>query len=380
MSFNWRGMTRGRRGRLLLVIALVLLILGLLWAGRAALFPFILALVLAYVLLPLVAFFERALRRLLPRFARGRPVAILLTYLAVVLALLVFILLVLPVVSPQFRALWDNRQEIADAVQKLVSQGLTWYRVNAPADIQAQIDQAAQQAGERLSGTLQAALVETVSAVTGTVAFIASLVIIPEWLFYVLNDQSLFMRKAVAIIPVQVRADTVNIVRISDRILSKYLRGQLVLCVVVGVLAAVGLSVLKVPFPAVLGLIAGIFEILRFVGPLLGALPAVLVALIQDPLLAVWTALLFVVIQQIENTFLVPRISGKAVELHPALIVLVLLIGSEIAGLPGAILAVPLTAIIRDVFKYLYLRLGDNPLDPQLAMSRIADVPMQLDV
>jgi predicted PurR-regulated permease PerM len=261
-----------------------------------------------------------------------------------------------------------------------VGQGLTWYRASTPSDIQAQIDQAAQQAGGRLTGTVQAALVQAVSAVTGTLAFVASLVIIPVWLFYVLHDQSRFMRTAVSMIPVQIRADAVNVVRISDRILSKYLRGQLLLCVVVGVLAALGLTLLKVPFPAVLGLIAGIFEILPFVGPLLGALPAVLVALIQDPLLAVWTALLFVVIQQIENTFLVPRISGRAVELHPALIVLVLIIGSEVAGLPGAILAVPLTAIIRDVFKYLYLRMGDNPLDPQLAMSRIADVPLQLDV
>jgi predicted PurR-regulated permease PerM len=372
--------TRGRLGRLLLVLALALLVLGLLWAARGALFPFVFALVLAYVLFPLVAFFERALLRLFPRLRRGRPLAILLTYLTAVLALVVFFLLVLPVVSPQFAALWDNRQEITGAVQRYVSQGLVWYRANTPADIQAQIDQAAQAAGGRLSGAVQSALVQTVSAVTSTVAFVAGLVIIPVWLFYVLNDQSRFMKSAVAMIPVQIRADTVNMVRIADRILSKYLRGQLLLCVVVGMLAALGLSLLGVPFPAVLGLIAGVFEILPFLGPLLGALPAVLVALIQDPLLALWTVVLFVAIQQVENTVLVPRISGKAVELHPALIVLVIIIGSEVAGLAGAILAVPVTAIIRDVFKYLYLRLGDDPLAPGPAMASIADVPMQLDV
>ncbi len=202
----------------------------------------------------------------------------------------------------------------------------------------------------------------------------------PVWLFYVLNDQSRFTKVAVGMIPAQIRDDTVNIARIADRILSQYLRGQLLLCVVVGVFATIGLTLLKVPFPAVLGLIAGIFEILPFVGPLLGALPAVLVALIQDPLLAVWTILLFVVIQQVENTVLVPRISGKAVELHPALIVLVLIIGSEVAGLAGAIFAVPVTAIVRDVFKYLYLRLGDQPLEPRAALALVADTPLQLDV
>ncbi len=124
----------------------------------------------------------------------------------------------------------------------------------------------------------------------------------------------------------------------------------------VGVLATIGLALLGVPFFAVLGLIAGIFEILPFVGPIIGAIPAILVAVIERPILGLWTLILFIVIQQVENAVLVPRISGKAVELHPALIVLVLIIGSQVAGLTGAILAVPVTAILRDVFKYLYLR------------------------
>ncbi len=369
-----------RIGRLVLVLALVLLVVGLLVAARGALFPFIFALALAYLLFPLVAFFERALHRLFPKLRATRPLAILLTYVAAVLALALFFLMVVPVISQQFGALWANRQDIADAVQGYVNRGLVWYRANTPADIQAQIDQAVQAAGTRLSGTVQAGLAQTITAVTSTLAFVASLVIVPVWLFYVLNDQSRFMRTAVAMIPSRVRADTVNIARIADRILSKYLRGQLLLCVVVGVLAFIGLTALRVPFPAVLGLIAGIFEILPFVGPLLGAAPAVLVAVIQDPLLGLWTALLFIVIQQVENTVLVPRISGKAVELHPALIVLVLIIGSEVAGLPGAILAVPVTAIIRDVFKYLYLRLSDDPMEPKLAMASVGDAPLQLDV
>ncbi len=373
-------MTPRRIGRLVLVMALVLLVVGLLVAARGALFPFVFALALAYLLFPLVAFFERALQRVFSRLYRPRPLAILFTYLTAILAVVLFFMMVVPVISQQFAALWENRQEIAAAVQRFVDQGLVWYRENTPADIQAQVDQTVRAAGARLSGALQAGLVQTISAVTGTLAFVASLVIVPVWLFYVLNDQSRFMKTAVSLIPARIRADTVNMARIADRILSKYLRGQLLLCVVVGVLATIGLTALRVPFPAVLGLIAGIFEILPFVGPALGAAPAILVAVIQDPLLGLWTLILFVVIQQVENTVLVPRISGKAVELHPALIVLVLIIGSEVAGLAGAILAVPVTAIIRDVFKYLYLRLRDDPLDPKLAMTHVAATPMQLDV
>lgn len=373
-------MSRRRIGRLILVIALILLIVALLWLARGALFPFILALVLAYVLLPVVQFFERGVARLFPRFRGARPVAIVLTYLAVILALAVFFLLIAPVISQQFETLWDNRQEIGGFIEGVASDALKQYRENVPAEIQAQIDSAVRQAGARLTTAAQAVIGQTVGAVTSTVAFIASLVIVPVWLFYLLYDQNRFIRKGVEVIPSQIRADTVNVVRIADRILSQYLRGQLLLCLVVGVLATVGLALLGVPFFAVLGLIAGIFEILPFVGPIIGMVPAVLVAVIERPILGLWTLLLFIGIQQVENTVLVPRISGKAVELHPALIVLVLIIGSQVAGLTGAILAVPITAIIRDVFKYLYLRLSDIALEPAVAMDRVGATPLRLDV
>jgi predicted PurR-regulated permease PerM len=96
---QWRDRLTSRRfGRRLLVVALVLLVLGLLWAARGALFPFILTLALAYILFPLVAFFDAGLRRLFPCFRRTRPIAILLTYLTAVLALTLFFLMVVPVV------------------------------------------------------------------------------------------------------------------------------------------------------------------------------------------------------------------------------------------------------------------------------------------
>ncbi|MCC7352221.1 MAG: AI-2E family transporter, partial [Anaerolineae bacterium] len=115
-------------------------------------------------------------------------------------------------------------------------------------------------------------------------------------------------------------------------------------------------------------------------GPILGLIPALLVATIQSPLLGLWTLILYLAIQQIENLILVPRISGAAVQLHPALIMVVLVLGSEMAGLVGLILAVPLTAILRDLFKYLYLRFQDEPLTPQEAMKRLGRTPLQLDV
>jgi predicted PurR-regulated permease PerM len=136
-------------------------------------------------------------------------------------------------------------------------------------------------------------------------------------------------------------------------------------------MATLALLIIGVPFALVLGIIAGMFEVLPFIGPLLGAIPAVLVALLSDPISAVWVGLAFLAIQQVENLILVPRIAGQSVKLHPAAVMVVLVIGNELAGLFGMLLAVPVAAIIRDVFKYLYLRVSDLPLEPKEAMERI---------
>jgi predicted PurR-regulated permease PerM len=105
------------------------------------------------------------------------------------------------------------------------------------------------------------------------------------------------------------------------------------------------------------------------------------VALLSDPISALWVAIAFFGIQQVENLILVPRIAGQSVKLHPAAVMVVLVIGNELAGLFGMLLAVPIAAIIRDMFKYLYLRILDQPLAPEEAMVRIrSGQEVQLDV
>ena len=109
-----------------------------------------------------------------------------------------------------------------------------------------------------------------------------------------------------------------------------------------------------VRFSVLLAVIAGVSELIPVVGPLIGAVPGILVTLATSPGDLVWVISLYVGIQLVENAFLVPRIQGQAVDIHPALIMMILVIASEAAGLFGVILAVPVAAVARDVFKYFY--------------------------
>ena len=371
-----------RRNRLILVVALALMVLVFLWVARSALVPYIFALALAYILLPVVNRLELAFKRVFRgRSARfARPAAILLTYVFVVGALVLFFSLVVPVIAQQFNVLWDSREQLAGQGRVLAANIVTWYERAIPPVIQERLVELAQQAGGTVAGGLQAGILGTLSFVTNTFGFVLGLIVIPFWLFYVLYDQAKVMRGVFSLAPPRLRTDALNLIRIVDDILSAYLRGQLLLCVFIAVVVTVGLTLLGVRFPALLGLIAGILEIIPFIGPIMGAVPAVIVATIQEPLLGLWTLILFIGIQQLENIFLVPRISGKAVQLHPAVIMVVLVLGNQVAGFWGLLIAVPVTAIVRDVFKYLYLRFQDVPVSPRDAMARLGRTPLQFDV
>jgi predicted PurR-regulated permease PerM len=129
------------------------------------------------------------------------------------------------------------------------------------------------------------------------------------------------------------------------RVFGSYLRGQLILGLIVGTLSAVAYLVLGVPYAVFLGVLAGILELVPIVGPIVAGAAAALVALTQPFPLVLWVVLVAIAIQQIENNLLVPRISGQAVGLHPLAALLAVLIGVELAGLAGAIFAVPLTGL-----------------------------------
>jgi predicted PurR-regulated permease PerM len=137
--------------------------------------------------------------------------------------------------------------------------------------------------------------------------------------------------------------------RITNRIfvrLGGWVSGQILLCLIIGSMSWLGLTVIGVPYAVVLALIAGIMEAVPNIGPIIAAVPAVLIAALYSPWQALLVAILYIVIQQLENYVVVPRVMSRAVELHPLAVLLALLVGSELMGVLGAVLAVPVTAAI----------------------------------
>jgi len=397
-------MARTRRNRILLVTVLLILMAWTIWAARGGLHPYLIALLIGYVVHPVVNFLDEHMPIALRRAHMARPLAIVIVYLLIIGVAITIVAFLVPLIREQLQELLAAFPILLEGARGHMSLGLTNWYLNAwdtvgqlaeqyfgvkleeiaQGNLRPQVEQWIlewiQRAASLVVSGIQQGVTRTVTGITGTVSFVLGILILPFWLFYILNDQARLISGVMHLLPERHRLDAYFLIRAGDGVLSAYIRGQLLLCLFIFIIDSIGLAIIGVRFPLVLGLVAGVLEIFPFVGPILGAIPALLVALLQSPTKALWAFLLFVGVQQVENIFLVPRIQGQSVQLHPALIMLVLVIGNEIAGLWGMLLAVPLTAIMRDVFKYLYLRLSDERLDPSAAFARIRQSKLTLDV
>ena len=159
------------------------------------------------------------------------------------------------------------------------------------------------------------------------------------------------------------------------------MRGQLILGVVVGVFTFIGLLILSQlvdpifgRYAVLLSIIAGVLELVPIIGPIISAVPAVLLAATAGPAAVIAALLLYTLVQQIENNFFVPKIQGDAIQLHPAAVIFAIIVGGALAGLIGAILALPMTAAFRDVVRYLFRRL--SPDEPAALAASLEPIGM----
>jgi predicted PurR-regulated permease PerM len=336
--------------RVALVLFAATVVAFLLYQGREALSPFVVGLLLVYLLNPPVEWLTR-LR--VPRWA-----AILIVYAVVVFA-------IVQALSFMLRPLVDQIRTFADDLPGLLSNLDRLYRdLDLPPAFREAIDDWL--AGLAAGGGIDlGVLLPVVNVTAGFVSSIFGYLIIPVWAFYLLKDRRELTVAIDRALPPEWRADVWAIARIVERVFSQWIRAQVLLGLTVGIATFVGLLLLNATvdpifgrFALLLAVIAGVFELLPIIGPILAAIPAVLLAMTAGPQAALAALVLYTVVQQLENNLLVPKIQGDAVELHPSAVMFSLVVGGAIAGLLGAILALPVTAAARNVFRYLFRRLS----------------------
>lgn len=364
--------------RAALVALAVGVVLALIVAAGSALTPFIFGLALAYLLMPII----NRLDRRMPRWA-----AILLVYAIGLLILIALALFLIPPLVNQTVRLIANLAR-PDSLERLAADALAWYQANVPPALQSPLEQTLQRLIPSLQENLSAIatgvgafVLRQVTQVFSLLSFLVGFLIVPIWLFYVLNDARkgrVFINRQ---LDYRVRHDFWNLWGIVDRSLSAYIRGQLTLGLIVGVAVGIGLNVvdlipgIEIDYILLLAIWAGVAELVPMIGAMLGAIPAVIVALfVGGPISALAVLGLFVVVQLVENNYLVPRVIGQSIGVHPAILIIVLVIFGKLFGLLGVILAAPVTAIARDLYIYAHRRLsGASPSEAIAHLPRFAE-------
>ena len=364
--------------RAALVALSVGVVLALVVAAGPALSPFIFGLALAYLLMPVI----NRLDRRMPRWA-----AILLVYAIGLLFLAMLALFFVPPLANQTARLITSLAR-PDSLERLVASVLDWYQSNVPPALQSPLEQTLQRLLPSLQENLSAIatslgvfLLRQATQVFGLLSFLVGFLIVPIWLFYVLNDARrgrIFFNRQ---LDYRVRQDFWNAWSIIDRSLSAYIRGQLTLGLIVGVAVGIGLNLvdfipgIEVDYILLLAIWAGVAELVPMIGAALGAVPAVIVALlVGGPISALAVLGLFVVVQVVENNYLVPRVIGESIGVHPAILIVVLVVFGQLFGLLGVILAAPTAAIARDLYLYAYRRLsGKSPSEAIAHLLRFAE-------
>jgi predicted PurR-regulated permease PerM len=174
---------------------------------------------------------------------------------------------------------------------------------------------------------------------------------------YFLYDYPKFVESFRLVVPVRWRGVYSDLSRKADMAVGGYLRGQLLITMVLGVFIFIGLSIIGVPLALAISFLAALFNLVPYLGPIIGVIPAVLLGFTVSPWTALWAVLVFILANQIEGNFLAPFILSKSTNLHPVTVLLAILVGAGLFGLLGALLAVPVVALIKVVLdEYLFDR------------------------
>lgn len=185
--------------------------------------------------------------------------------------------------------------------------------------------------------------------------------------FYLLVDLPHIRRVVESLIPEDRKAEALVVGGRLNRTIGGYFRGQLLVASIVGILSGIGMAAIGLPFWIVVGVIAGVTNMIPMIGPWIGAIPAVVIALTMEDLsTAVWAAVILAVVQQIDNNWISPVIMQRAVKLHPAVVMLALLAGGTLLGFVGLLLAVPLVAVLKVILGHLWRTyVLDQPLEEE---------------
>lgn len=347
----------------IVAVTLVLLFVGGFLASMLSslthlLFIVVLAVLFAYLIEPLVRLIRRPFRGTAGEKVVTRPAAILLAFALVFSALGIGIYSIAPVVAEQGKEFGANLPEYFNNIRQSVNDlNRRFDRLRLPNDVQAQINDQAGSLGGRITAGFGSFLLTLVS-------YLPWLALIPILAFFFLKDANIVRLTILRIFPAgpwRVRAEAV--LQDVNATLAAYTRAQLLSCLLIGTICTIGFYLIGIKFALLFGILAGIFEFVPVIGPATIGLIVVVAASFSDqPVKGLYAFAFLLGLRMIHDYFTYPRIVREGLHMHPILIILSILAGEQIAGIPGVFLAIPIVAVVTVFYRHIIEHKGGKGL------------------
>ncbi|MFW5998183.1 MAG: AI-2E family transporter [Bacillota bacterium] len=322
-------------------ILIIFLLISLVYI-RTSIFPFILGILMAYLFNPFIEYMKKR------NFSRNGAILILI----IIIFNIIFIsgLFLAPILLKELTNLTEYIPEYISEIDAIVSDLNEKYKqIHLPPLIEDAFNEFLNEAENYIINLIH----RMTDFLFNSIPFLFSVILSPIITYYILKDLEDFKKSFMKIIPDNNKSLCMKIAGEVNKIFIGFLRGQLWISIFVSVLISIGLFFLKVNFYIILGIIGGISNIIPYFGPIIGAVPAVLISFIDYPLKSLGVIFLYIFIQQLESLLIAPKIMSENVGLHPLLVIFSLLAGTELLGIWGLVFAIPVTAILKRAIKIL---------------------------
>ena len=329
---------------------------GAIFLLDAVLMPFIAGMILAYLADPLANQFQR--------WGMNRPLAVSSVFLVLLIVLVISLLILIPLLVQQLKQLGEAIPSVFNWVENVLApQVQVWTGYDVTTEL-TNVRETLAENWRDAGGYLAQALGQIGRSGMAFVSWITYVALIPVVTFYLLLDWNRLLDNIANLIPRQWADDTFRLARRCDEVLSSFLRGQLLVMLCLGIIYAVGLTLMGLNFGLLIGFVSGLVSIVPFLGFIVGLVIALVVALFQ---FATWWAVLGVILvfsigQMAESVILQPKLLGDKIGLHPVAVIFAVLAGGNLFGLTGVLLALPVAAVILVLLKEVKIRYQHSEL------------------
>lgn len=309
--------------------------------------PVLVGLLIAYLLHPIVQVLER---RRVPRM-----MAVLLIYVSFVLVIAIAVVNAIPMFTTQLVELSDDLPRLTEWYNKWMSE---WeaHKYFLPDSISHGVDRVIIQSHDHMSHSVTAFF----NNARNTLGKLLAYAVVPFIAFYLLKDMKELHQVGMSVVPPAYRKQVLAVLRDINESLGNYIHGQMMVALIVGVSAYLGYWLIDMPYPFVLATFVCLTNIIPYIGPLIGAAPAVVVALTISTKMLLLVLTVNIIIQVLEGNILSPNIVGRSLHLHPLLIIIALLAGEAVGGIIGLIVAVPVLAVCKVIISRIALMIHES--------------------